>query len=122
MVKTDLSCVFCKMVSGTVKCEKFAESNNFFAVFDKHPKTEGHILVIPKKHFVTLLDIPNKLGGELLEFTKKVADKLLDEKYGDGFNILMNNLEVAGQLVMHAHVHVIPRKENDGLRFLTRIE
>ena len=62
-----------------------------------------------------LLDVPNKLGNEMLQFTKKVAEKLLDEKYGNGFNILMNNLEVAGQLVMHAHLHVLPRRDGDGL-------
>ncbi len=118
MAKSDSRCVFCKIALGEIKSEKFAESNSFFAIFDNHPKTKGHILIIPKKHFVTLLDIPNKLGSEMLEFTKKVAGKLLDEKYGDGFNILMNNLEVAGQLVMHAHLHVLPRKEGDGLRAL----
>ncbi len=118
MAKTDLSCVFCRLALGKIKNEKFAESNNFFAIFDNHPKMNGHILVIPKNHFVTLLDIPNKLGGEMLEFTKKVAGKLLDEKYGDGFNIVMNNLSVAGQIVMHAHLHILPRKEDDGLRTL----
>lgn len=100
-----------------MKSEKVAESNNFFAVRDLNPVSEGHTLVIPKKHFVTLLDIPNKLGEEMLKFTKKVAGDLLDEKLGDGFNVIMNNLEVAGQLVMHAHIHVIPRKEGDGIRF-----
>jgi len=56
----------------------------------------------------------------MLEFIKKVADKLLDEKLGDGFNLAMNNLEVAGQKVMHAHIHVIPRKEDDGIRFFLK--
>jgi len=110
-------CIFCKIARGEVKSEKVAESNNFFAVRDLNPVSEGHTLVIPKKHFVTLLDIPNKLGEEMLKFTKKVAGDLLDEKLGDGFNVIMNNLEVAGQLVMHAHIHVIPRKEGDGIRF-----
>ncbi len=103
------------MARGEIKSAKFAESDNFFAIFDIKPKTKGHTLVIPKKHFVTLLDVPNKLGNEMLQFTKKVAEKLLDEKYGNGFNILMNNLEVAGQLVMHAHLHVLPRRDGDGL-------
>jgi len=78
-------------------------------------------LIIPKKHFVTLLDIPNKFGNEMLEFAKKVASDILDKKIGDGFNLIMNNLAVAGQIVMHAHVHIIPRKEDDGIRFLTRV-
>ncbi len=111
-------CVFCKIIKGKIKSERIDESNNFIAIKDTRPRAEGHTLVISKKHFATLLDIPNNMGNEMLEFTKKVAGKLLDEKYGDGFNVLMNNLSVAGQIVMHAHLHIIPRKEGDGLRVL----
>jgi len=110
-------CVFCKIAKGEIKSDKILESNNFFAIRDMNPVSKGHALIIPKKHFVTLLDIPNKLGDELLEFTKAVASDLLEKKYGDGFNVIMNNLQVAGQLVMHAHIHIIPRKEKDGIRF-----
>jgi histidine triad (HIT) family protein len=113
---SEKDCIFCKIANGELKSEKVLESDSFFAIRDISPKTEGHTLVIPKKHFVTLLDIPNRLGGELLEFTKKVVGKLMDEKFADGFNIEMNNLEVAGQEVMHAHFHVLPRKEGDGLK------
>ena len=67
---------------------------------------------------MTLLDIPNTLGEELLKILKDVASELMDKKLGDGFNIGMNNLECAGQVVMHAHVHIIPRKEDDGLKML----
>ena len=119
MVKNDGNCVFCKIAKGEIKVDGVIEGNNFIAFRDANPKTEGHTLIVPKKHFVTLLDIPNKLGNELLEFTKKIANSLLDEKYGDGFNILMNNLEVAGQLVKHAHIHIIPRKDDDGLRMIS---
>ncbi len=117
----DKNCVFCKIAKGEIKQEKIMESDNFFSIRDIKPSATGHSLVIPKKHFVTLLDIPDKLGNEMIKFTKKVASSLLDDKYGDGFNLVMNNLAVAGQMVMHAHVHVIPRKEDDGLRFLTRV-
>lgn len=117
----DKECVFCKIAKGEVKSKKIAESNNFFAVDDINPLSKGHCLIIPKRHFVSLLDIPNKLGEELLEFTKKIASEILDRKTGDGFNIIMNNLECAGQFVMHAHIHVIPRKEKDGIRFFTRV-
>lgn len=112
----DKNCVFCKIAKGEIKSEKVEESNNFFAILDIKPKSEGHTLVIPKKHFGTLLDVPNSLGNELLEITKKVASKLLDDKKGDGFNVIMNNLSCAGQIVMHAHLHIIPRKEGDGLK------
>ena len=110
------NCIFCKIARKEIKSDIVMESNNFIAFKDIKPKTEGHTLVTPKKHYVTLLDIPNTLGKEMLEFTKKVASYLLDKKYGDGFNISMNNLEVAGQVVMHAHLHIIPRKEGDNVR------
>jgi len=106
-------CIFCKIAQGEIKSDLVNSSNNFIAIKDAHPRAPGHTLVIPKKHLVTLLDIPNTLGQELLEFTKKIASQLLDQKLGDGFNIIMNNLQPAGQLVMHAHIHVIPRKEKD---------
>jgi histidine triad (HIT) family protein len=111
-------CVFCKIVRGEIPAGKgkIKESNNFLAFLDLNPKAEGHTLIIPKKHFVTLLDMPNTLGAELLKIIKDVASELMDKKLGDGFNVLQNNLEVAGQVVMHAHIHVIPRKESDGLK------
>ena len=96
------------------------ESDNFFAIKDKYPETEGHSLVIPKKHIITLLDIPDNLGNELIGFVKKVSEKLMDDGFGSGFNVIMNNFEVAGQEVMHAHIHIIPRKKGDGIRFFTK--
>lgn len=111
-------CVFCKIIRGEIKASLVESSNSFIAIKDAHPKTPGHTLIIPKEHHVTLLDVPDKLGNELLFFTKKVAARLLEEKHGDGFNLIMNNLPVAGQVVMHAHLHLIPRNEGDGLRSL----
>lgn len=113
------NCVFCKIAKGEILAQKVKESNNFFAIRDAHPKAEGHTLVIPKKHFVTLLDIPNTLGSELTKILKDVASDILDSKLGNGFNIIQNNLAPAGQVVMHAHFHVIPRHEGDGLKPLS---
>jgi histidine triad (HIT) family protein len=107
-------CIFCKIVNGEVKSEKILESENFFAVKDIHPKTKGHCLIIPKKHYKTLLDMPSLLFGEFLETAKELGLKLIDEEKAGGFNLVMNNFEVAGQVVPHAHLHIIPRKESDG--------
>ena len=109
-------CVFCKIAQKNLKSNILMESNNFIAFYDIYPKAEGHTLIVPKSHFVTLFDIPDKLGEELLSFTKKASSFLLDEKFGDGFNIVMNNLEPAGQVVKHAYFQIIPRKEGDGLK------
>jgi len=117
----DNNCIFCKIIKREIKAEIIEESNSFIAVKDAKPVTNGHTLIIPKKHLVTLLDIPDKMGEELLNFKKKVAGKLIDTKKGDGFNIIMNNLQCAGQAVMHAHLHIIPRKDGDGIKFLKRV-
>jgi len=111
-------CVFCKIVKKKKKAEFKAETNNFIAVLDAHPKAEGHTLIIPKKHYVTLLDIPNILSQELIELIKDISSKILETKQGDGFNVIMNNLPPAGQAVMHAHIHLIPRKDSDGLHMI----
>lgn len=112
-------CIFCKIVKKEIPSELVAETNNFIAIRDAHPKTENHTLIISKKHYVTILDIPNKLAEEMLSFIKKLSSEMLEKKQGDGFNILMNNLPPAGQVIMHAHIHLLPRKENDSLHIIS---
>ena len=114
-------CVFCKIARGEIKSDVVRANNNFIAFRDIKPAAPGHTLVVPKKHYVTLLDIPQNLAEEMIGFTKSIASDLLDKKLGDGFNIVMNNLPAAGQEVAHAHLHIIPRKEGDGLRFVTKV-
>ncbi len=111
-------CIFCKIIK-TRKEEFKAETNNFIAIPDIEPKSEGHTLIIPKKHYVTILDIPNTLSQELVELIKKISSEILEKKQGDGFNIIMNNLPPAGQVVMHAHIHILPRKDGDNLRMIS---
>ena len=120
MAKSKDDCIFCKIVAGKIKSEIIKTSDSFIAIKDVNPVAKGHLLIIPKKHYATLLDIPNNLAEELLKFEKEVASDILDKKQGDGFNLIMNNLPPAGQLVMHAHIHMIPRKEKDGIKFLVR--
>ncbi len=107
-------CIFCKIAEGEIPTEKIFESENFFAIKDINPKVEGHSLVISKKHYETLLDMPSSLYGEFLETAKEVAFKLIDELNAEGFNLIMNNKRVAGQLVAHVHLHVLPRCPEDG--------
>jgi len=108
-------CIFCKIVRGEIESEKIAESENFFAIKDINPKTKGHSLVISKKHYKTFLDMPSSLFGEFLEETKKLALKLMDEEKAEGFNLVMNNYKVAGQLVPHAHIHILPRYDDNAV-------
>lgn len=114
------NCVFCKIVKGEIKSEVIKNSENFIAIRDINPVSEGHSLVISKQHFVTLLDMPNSLGAEMLQFAKELASDMIVKKLGNGFNVIMNNFPSAGQFVMHAHMHIIPRKDGDGIRYLVK--
>jgi histidine triad (HIT) family protein len=107
-------CIFCKIASGEISADKLLETDNFFVVKDVSPLTEGHSLVIPKKHYESFLDIPSFLFGEYMELTKEVVFTLLKETKSEGFNLLMNNFEAGQQQVRHAHLHIIPRKLGDG--------
>lgn len=110
-------CIFCEIAEGEIPVDKIYENDNFFSFPDANPVTEGHSLIIPKKHFKTTLDIPNTLGGELLDCVKKTTLILLDKYKAEGFNFVSNNFPCAGQAVHHAHFHIIPRKNDDGKIF-----
>jgi len=110
-------CIFCQIAEKKIKTEIVEESDNFLAFPDANPVVDGHVLIIPKKHFVNFLDLPGVLGIELVDFIKKVAEKSLKKGF-EGFNLLMRNFEAAGQEVMHAHIHLIPRKKGDGVESL----
>jgi len=107
-------CVFCKIVSGEINSEKIDESENFIAIKDQNPEVENHSLIISKKHYVNFLDLPSTLGGELMNFIKKITLTLIKETNASGFNLVQNNFPSAGQIVMHSHIHLLPRKEDDG--------
>jgi histidine triad (HIT) family protein len=109
-------CVFCKIIRKKIPVEIVYESDNFIAFPDAHPKTKGHTLIISKKHYENIIDMPDSLGSELLEVVKKVAE--IRFKQGmEGFNLFNNCGKSAGQIVMHVHFHLIPRKDNDKVCF-----
>lgn len=109
-------CVFCKIAKGEIPAKKIYENDNFFSIPDAHPRTKGHSLVISKKHYETILDMPSTLGQELLDCIKKTALNIIDETKAEGVNVIGNNFEAAGQVVKHVHLHIIPRKKGDGLK------
>ena len=109
-------CIFCKIATGKIPSKKIYENGNFFSIPDAKPAGKGHSLVISKKHFETSLDLPDSLAAELLDCVKKTSLKLMKEFDGEGFNVLNNNFESAGQVVNHIHFHILPRRKGDGLR------
>lgn len=108
-------CLFCKIVRGEIPCAKLLENEKVLAFLDISPVKKGHALVIPKDHHPTLWDLPEDLGAALLDAMKRVSRAMADEVDAQGLNVMMNNLEPAGQLVDHAHFHLVPRHEGDGL-------
>ena len=111
-------CIFCKIISGEIKKDFIYENENFVSFLDTEPKVKGHALIISKKHFKIILDMPSSLGQELLDCVKKTALKLIEETKAEGFNFLNNNFESAGQVVKHVHFHILPRKKGDGFRVI----
>ena len=105
-------CIFCKIIRGEISCQKILEDDNFIVIKDANPKVIDHSLVIPREHYANFSDIPSELYGKLLEIAKKTAEKL-DVKE---FNLVVNNGRAAGQLISHAHLHILPRKEGDGFK------
>lgn len=110
-------CVFCKIVKGEIPSAKLYEDDLVLAFLDIMPANKGHTLVIPKKHYEVLTDIPVDELEKLMDELKKVAEAVIEATKAEGFNILMNNKKVAGQIVPHAHFHIVPRFSNDGLEF-----
>lgn len=109
-----VECIFCKISMGKINSEIVYENDNFFSIFDAAPQVKGHSLVISKKHFENVFDLPNSLGQELLDCIKKTAEILLKKFECNGFNIVNNNFKSAGQIVDHVHFHILPRKNKDG--------
>ena len=107
-------CIFCKIITGEIPSQKIYEDGDTFAFLDIHPINRGHTLVIPKKHFINIYDIPADLFAKVMRTVQMLSPKIKEAVGADGINIGINNDKAAGQLVFHSHVHIIPRFENDG--------
>ncbi|WP_027184500.1 HIT family protein [Desulfovibrio inopinatus] len=112
----DPDCIFCKIVRGEIPCAEVYATSRVLAFMDIGPVIKGHTLVIPKEHYPTLLDIPNDLGEELLDAIKRVGRGVMEATNAAGLNVGMNNHAAAGQVVFHAHFHVVPRFPDDGFK------
>lgn len=110
-----MDCVFCRIIKGEIPAVKIYENEKVVVFLDMHPNNPGHMLVVPKKHYINILDCPDDLLGEITLTTKKISLAAVKALNLTGFNIIQNNGEVAGQVVPHFHWHVIPRSPGDGL-------
>ena len=109
------NCIFCQIVSGASPSMKIYEDEFTVAFMDIAQDVDGHILVIPKKHCNNILDCDYDTLQHTINTVKKVSNHLVENCGYDGVDILNANDESAGQTVPHFHIHIIPRKMNDGL-------
>lgn len=113
------NCLFCKIKTNDLPIKKIAENKNAIAFLDAFPISYGHCLVIPKNHYSNLSECDPHVLHDVIQLTRDVANKLENANLGiKGFNYLSNQNEIAGQVVMHFHVHIIPKyNEETGIKF-----
>ena len=110
----DQNCIFCKIANGEIPSTTLYEDEDFRVILDMGPATRGHALLLSKEHYANLFELDDELAAKALVTAKKVAARMKDALGADGFNLVQNNGEAAGQTVFHFHMHLIPRYENDG--------
>ena len=109
-------CIFCKIIKGEVHSLKIYEDEKVLAFLDISPINAGHTLIIPKEHFDAFSDLPDKIASNLMVEVKNLAPKIIKAVGAEAFNVGINNGKIAGQIIPHAHVHIIPRFSKDGLK------
>ncbi len=106
-------CIFCKIINKEIPSNIVYEDDQVLAILDLAQTTKGHTLVMPKKHYADITEIPDDELAYLMKVVKSLAQKITTNLGASGFNILVNTKEVAGQSVMHLHVHIIPRYDEE---------
>ena len=114
----DCNCIFCKIANGEIPSTTLYEDEDFRVILDLGPATRGHALLLPKNHFANLFELDDETAQKAILVAKKMAGKMKDALGADGFNLVQNNGEAAGQTVFHFHMHLIPRYENDNAGIL----
>ncbi len=111
------NCVFCKIISGDIPSYKVYEDENALAFLDIAPVNYGHTLVVTKKHFANMEEIPEEELCRLMKAVKKVGKAIKEGMSVEGYNVNENNDPVAGQIIRHIHFHIVPRHVGDRLEF-----
>lgn len=107
-------CVFCSIIAGETPAHVVLDEPDLVAFLDGRPVFKGHLLLVPREHVVTLLDLPARLRDPFLEAAQRLARAVVDGLGAQGSFVAMNN--VVSQSVAHLHLHVVPRTKGDGLR------
>ena len=109
----DDNCIFCKIANGDIPSKTLYEDEAFRVILDLGPATKGHALILPKDHYKNLYELPEDTASGVMLLAKKMAAQMTDKLHCDGFNLVQNNGEAAGQTVLHFHMHLIPRYKDD---------
>lgn len=109
------NCIFCKIANGEIPSATLYEDEDFRVILDLGPASKGHALILPKTHAANIYELSDELAAKAMVLAKKMAGKMTEALNCDGFNIVQNNGEVAGQTVFHFHMHLIPRYKGDGV-------
>lgn len=107
-------CIFCKIANGDIPSKTIYEDEDFRVFLDLAPAAKGHALIVPKNHAENLYELQDDVASKALVLAKKLGVQMKERLGCDGLNLVQNNGEVAGQTVMHFHLHMIPRYSNDG--------
>lgn len=102
-------CVFCKIARKELSASHVYEDDRAIAFLDFRPLSEGHTLIVPRKHYENIHETPDEEVAHLFKIVKKVATAVKKDMNADGISVFQNNGPAAGQVVFHIHVHVIPR-------------
>lgn len=110
-----MDCIFCRIIAGEIPSYRVAENETTLAFLDIEPAAKGHTLVISKQHAVNLLDSAPVDVAAVAQMVQQVAQQIESALHPDGINVLQNNRPAAGQVVMHYHVHLLPRWIDDNV-------
>lgn len=115
------NCIFCKIANGEIPAATLYEDEDFRVILDLGPASKGHALILPKAHAANIYELSDDMAAKAMVLAKKMVSAMTEALKCDGFNIVQNNGECAGQTVFHFHMHLIPRylnaKNNDILNW-----
>ncbi|MFH0825186.1 MAG: HIT family protein [Pseudomonadota bacterium] len=114
-MKSSDDCIFCRIVAGTIPCVKVFEDDKVLAFMDVNPLNRGHLLVIPKEHWVTIDEVDPDLYAHVGSVLCRLAKAVRSAVNPEGMTVMQLNGRAGNQVVPHLHVHLVPRWENDGL-------
>ena len=107
------NCIFCKIANGEIPSATLYEDEDFRVILDLGPASKGHSLILPKSHAANIYELSDEMAAKAMILAKKMATAMTAALKCDGFNIVQNNGECAGQTVFHFHMHLIPRYKGD---------